>query len=151
ADALELQERLTRSILRSRGARQVIVEATLERGRAIEGADLILTAFRPGGLPARHLDERIAIDHGVIGQETAGPGGFAMALRSIPIVLEIAEQVRAAGAMDAVLLNYTNPIQIVSEAMTRFGPSVPFLGLCDQTAGEETFLGGLMEVDPRTI
>ncbi len=83
-DALELQARLTRSILRSRGAPDIAVEATGDRRRAIDGADLILTAFRPGGLPARHLDERIAIDHGVVGQETAGPGGFAMALRSIP-------------------------------------------------------------------
>jgi 6-phospho-beta-glucosidase len=151
ADALELQTRLTRSILRSRGAPRVVVGATLDRRHAIEGAELILTAFRPGGLPARHLDERIAIDHGVIGQETAGPGGFAMALRSIPIVLEIAEEVRTAGAPGAVLLNYTNPIQIVSEAMTRFGPAVPFLGLCDQTAGEEAFLADLMGADPPAI
>src|SRR4029077_11034202 len=136
ADALELQERLTRSILRSRGARQVIVEATLERGRAIEGADLILTAFRPGGLPARHLDEKIAIDHGVIGQETAGPGGFAMALRSVPVVLAIADELRRMGNDGAVLLDYTNPVQIVSEAMVRFASGVPYVGLCDQTEGE---------------
>ena len=48
---------------------------------------MVLAAFRPGGFEARHLDEKIAIDHGVIGQETAGPGGFAMALRSVPVVL----------------------------------------------------------------
>ncbi|HTG48164.1 MAG TPA: glycoside hydrolase family 4 [Actinomycetota bacterium] len=151
ADALELQARLTRSILRARGAGDIGVEATLERRRAIAGADLILTAFRPGGFAARHLDERIAIDHGVIGQETAGPGGFAMALRSVPIVREIASEVRAEAASEAVLLNYTNPIEIVSEAMTRWGPPVPFLGLCDQTAGEEAFLGRLLAVDPVRI
>ena len=150
-DALDLQARLTRSILRSRGAPDIAVEATGDRRRAIDGADLVLTAFRPGGLPARHLDERIANDHGVVGQETAGPGGFAMALRSIPVVLEIAEEVRTLGSPEAVLLNYTNPIEIVSEAMTRFGPAVPFLGLCDQTAGEESFLADLMGVDPHAV
>ena len=151
ADALDLQRRLTAAILRSRGAPDVRVEATGERARAIEGADLILSAFRPGGLRARRLDEQIAIEHGVIGQETAGPGGFAMALRSVPIVLDIAEEVRRVGAPGAVLLNYTNPIQIVSEAMARSGPTVPFVGLCDQTAGEEAFLGSLMGTDPAQI
>ena len=92
-EALDLQRRLTTSILRSRGAGDVLVDATTDRLAALEGADFVLTTFRPGGLAARHLDERIAIDHGVIGQETAGPGGFAMALRSIPIVLEICEEI----------------------------------------------------------
>ncbi len=102
---------------------------------------MVLAAFRPGGFAARHLDERIAIDHGVVGQETAGPGGFAMALRSVPIVLEIAEELRERVAPRApVLLDYTNPVQVVSEAMARFGPDVPFLGLCDQTAGEAAFI-----------
>jgi len=111
----------------------------------------VLAAFRPGGLEARHLDERIAIDHGVIGQETAGPGGFAMALRSVPIVLEIAEEMRRLAASEAVLLDYTNPVQVVSEAMCRFGPALPFLGLCDQTAGEARFLARLLGVDADVI
>jgi 6-phospho-beta-glucosidase len=145
-DALDLQRRLTTSILRSRGAPDILVQTTRERVRAIEGADLVLSAFRPGGFRARHLDERIAMDHGVIGQETAGPGGFAMALRSVPVVLAIADEVRRYGAPGAVLLNYTNPIQTVSEAMTRSGLAVPFVGLCDQTAGEQAFLGSLMGV-----
>ena len=151
AEALDLQRRLTAAILRSRGAQDIRLEATAERVRAIEGADLVLSAFRPGGLPARHLDELIAIEYGVIGQETAGPGGFAMALRSVPIVLDIAEEVRRVGATGAVLLNYTNPIQIVSEAVARSGPGTPFVGLCDQTAGEEAFLASLMRTDPAVI
>ncbi len=61
ADALELQRRLTTGILRARGAPSVTVEAHVDRVPALEGADIVLTAFRPGGFPARHLDERISI------------------------------------------------------------------------------------------
>jgi 6-phospho-beta-glucosidase len=96
-DALRLQERLTGAIMRSRGAGGIRVEAHLDREPALEGADVVLAAFRPGGFEARHLDEKIAIDHGVIGQETAGPGGFAMALRSVPVVLAIADELRRVG------------------------------------------------------
>ena len=58
----------------------------------MEGADFVLTTFRPGGLAARHLDELIPPHHGVIGQETTGPGGLAMALRSVPALIEVAER-----------------------------------------------------------
>jgi len=150
-DALDLQRRLSAGILRSRGAGDITIEVASAREAAIEGASIVLTAFRPGGFEARHLDERIAIDHGIIGQETAGPGGFAMALRSIPLLLEIAGEVRERALPDAWLLNYTNPVQLVSEAMHRFGPPVRYLGLCDQTAGEQRLLAGLMGVSPASI
>jgi 6-phospho-beta-glucosidase len=151
ADALDLQRRLTERILLSRGAEQIGVEAQSDRLRALEGCDLVLAAFRPGGFAARHLDESIAIEHGIVGQETAGPGGFAMALRSVPIVLDIAKQMTEVGADGAVLLNYTNPVQIVSEAMSRFAPQVPFLGLCDQTGGEAEFLARLMGASAQEV
>ncbi len=151
ADALSLQRRLTESILRSRGADSVRVEEQQDRRRALEGADLILTSFRPGGFPARHLDESIAIAHGIVGQETAGPGGFAMALRSVPIVLDILRDVRAVGASGCLVLNYTNPVQIVTEAASRFAPDVPFIGLCDQTSGEIVWLGDLLDVSADRI
>jgi 6-phospho-beta-glucosidase len=150
-DALDLQRRLSAGILRSRGAGDITIEVASAREAAIEGASIVLTAFRPGGFEARHLDERIAIDHGIIGQETAGPGGFAMALRSIPLLLEIAGEVQERALPDAWLLNYTNPVQLVSEAMHRFGPPVRYLGLCDQTAGEQRLLAGLMGVSPASI
>ena len=149
-DALDLQTRLTRSIMRSRGAPEVRVEAASARAEAIEGADLVLTTFRPGGLEARHLDESIAVEYGIVGQETAGPGGFAMALRSIPVLMDIAKEVRTSAAPDAVILNYTNPVQIVTEALTRYA-DVPFIGLCDQTGGEIAFLARLLGVDPGEV
>jgi 6-phospho-beta-glucosidase len=151
ADALDLQRRLSQNILRSRGAADVRVEAHEDRLRALDGADFALTAFRPGGFAARHLDERIAIEHGIVGQETAGPGGFAMALRSVPVELNILEEVRRVAADDCLVLNYTNPVQTVSEAAARYAPDVPYLGLCDQTAGEERWLAGLLGVAPTSI
>jgi 6-phospho-beta-glucosidase len=144
--ALSLQRRLTESILRSRGAGSLRVEKERDRRRALEDADLVLTSFRPGGFPARHLDESIAIAHGIIGQETAGPGGFAMALRSVPIILDILSDVRAVAAPGCLVLNYTNPVQIVTEAAARFAPDVPFIGLCDQTSGEIAWLAELLDV-----
>jgi 6-phospho-beta-glucosidase len=151
ADAMGLQRRLTERILASRGAGDIRVEAQTDRRRALEGADVVLTAFRPGGFEARHLDESIAIEHGIVGQETAGPGGFAMALRSVPVVLDILGEVGDLAASDCLVLNYTNPVQIVSEAASRFAPHVPYLGLCDQTAGEIRWLARLLHVDARQI
>lgn len=149
-EALDLQLRLTRSILRARGAGELRVEAATDRVQAIEGADVVLTTFRPGGYAARHLDESIPLRHGIIGQESAGPGGLSMALRSVPVVMDIADEVKKVAAPGAVILNYTNPVQIVTEAVTKCS-DVPFLGLCDQTAGETRFLGWLLGVDPHSI
>jgi len=149
ADALDLQARLARSILRARGG-DLRLEPTLDRRRALEGAEVVLTMIRPGGFPARHLDESIPLRYGIVGQETVGPGGFALALRSVPVVLEIADELRELGAPGAVMLNYTNPVQIVTEALTRH-TDVPSLGLCDQTQGEARFLARLLGVDPRLI
>ncbi|MEO8292630.1 MAG: glycoside hydrolase family 4 [Actinomycetota bacterium] len=150
-DALELQRQLTQGILRSRGAGHVRVEAQADRLRAVEGCDVVLSAFRPGGFEARHLDESIAVAQGVIGQETAGPGGFAMALRSVPLVLELLEDVRTAASADCLVLNYTNPVQIVSEAVQMHAPDARFLGLCDQTAGEQAWLAGLLEIPAAAV
>ena len=149
-DALDLQARLTRRILDSGGAAGMELEATGDLARAVDGADFVLTTFRPGGLPARRLDEAIPPRHGVIGQETTGPGGLAMALRSVPALIEVAEQMRRGAAPGAVLLNYTNPVQIVTEALTRY-TDAGVIGLCDQHGGEIRFLSGVLGCDPRAM
>src|SRR5262249_58034282 len=87
-EALDVQARLTASILRARAA-PLEVSATTELDGALDGADFVLTTFRPGGLEARHRDESIPPEYGVIGQETTGPGGLAMAMRSIPALLAV--------------------------------------------------------------
>jgi 6-phospho-beta-glucosidase len=150
AEALDLQRRLTAAILRANAAAPIEVSATTELERALDGADFVLTTFRPGGLEARHRDESIPPRYGVIGQETTGPGGLAMALRSIPALLEIASLMRRGSASDVLLLNYTNPVQLVTDALVRHG-GVDAIGLCDQHGGEIAFLAGLLGADPHDL
>src|SRR6266540_218111 len=101
---------------------------------ALEEADFVFTSFRPGGMHARHLDESIPLRHGVVGQETAGPGGFLMACRSVPVLLEIAEIIHRT-APRAWIVNYTNPTNIVTDAVLRHG-GARIIGLCDQHVGD---------------
>lgn len=100
---------------------------------ALSGADVVFSAIRVGGLGGRSLDERIPLKHGLIGQETVGPGGICYALRTVPVALEIARQVER-HAPDAWVINFTNPAGIVTEAMsTVLGDRV--IGICDSPVG----------------
>jgi len=94
----------------------------------IEGADFVVTQIRVGGMKARHLDESIPLEYGIIGQETTGPGGMFKALRTIPPMIEIGSTV-ASAAPDAFILNYTNPSGIVTEAVSRY-TKARIIGLC---------------------
>ncbi|MQY06731.1 family 4 glycosyl hydrolase [Actinomadura macrotermitis] len=126
---LEVMTRLAARMFAARSA-AFTVTAHAELKPALDGADYIFTTFRPGGLTARHLDESIPLRHGVVGQETAGPGGFLMALRSVPVLLEV-----AALAGDAWIVNYTNPTNIVTDAVARY-TGARVIGLCDQHVGD---------------
>jgi 6-phospho-beta-glucosidase len=105
------------------------VTATTDRRAGLEDCDAVLTSFRPGGFPARYLDESIPLKHGVIGQETQGPGGFFMALRSIHVMQGIVTDMESV-CPSARLFNYTNPINIVSEAITHHS-DIPTVSLCE--------------------
>jgi 6-phospho-beta-glucosidase len=94
----------------------------------LEGADFVITQIRVGGMAARHLDESIPLNYGILGQETTGPGGLFKALRTIPPMLAIAETV-AKAAPQALILNYTNPSGIITEAVCRY-TSAKLIGLC---------------------
>jgi 6-phospho-beta-glucosidase len=118
ADRLALVERLARRTAAAAGV-DLAVSSTTDRRAALDGCDAVLTSFRPGGFEHRVLDERIPLRHGVIGQETQGPGGFFMALRAIKVMQELSADMLAV-CPGATVFNYTNPINIVSEAMTRF-------------------------------
>ena len=96
---------------------------------ALAGSRFVFTAIRVGQERARALDEEIPLRHGVLGQETTGPGGFAMALRTIPAMLDIARVV-AEVAPDALLVNFTNPVGIVTQALCDRTP-VRAVGVCD--------------------
>ena len=105
------------------------MSATTDRRAGLDGCDAVLTSYRPGGFAARVLDERIPLSHGVIGQETQGPGGFFMALRSIHVMKGILEDM-AVACPDARIFNYTNPVNVVAQAVTDHS-DVPFVSLCE--------------------
>jgi 6-phospho-beta-glucosidase len=128
ADRLALVRRLSERMADARNV-DVTISATTDRRAALEDCDVVLMSFRPGGFEARVLDERIPLRHGVIGQETQGPGGFFMALRSIAVFQEIASEIEAV-CPRAWVCNYTNPVNIVAEAMTR-NTAIPTVSLCE--------------------
>ena len=105
------------------------LRATTSLDDAVDGSDFVFAAIRVGGVEARVADERVALDLGVLGQETVGPGGIAYALRTIPVMLRIAERI-AVLAPSAYVMNFTNPAGMITEAMqTVLGDRV--LGICD--------------------
>lgn len=109
--------RLARRMAEAAGA-DIRFEATTDRLAGLRDADVVLSSFRPGGFEARHLDESIPLRHGLIGQETQGAGGFFMALRAIHALRPMLDDMDRA-CPRALLLNYTNPVNIVAEAVSR--------------------------------
>ncbi|MFC4592490.1 6-phospho-beta-glucosidase [Sphaerisporangium corydalis] len=109
------------------------VRATTDLDDALRDATFVFSAIRVGGLEGRTADERVALDLGVLGQETIGPGGVAFGLRTIPVAMRVAERV-AAVAPDAWVINFTNPAGMITEAMQRvLGDRV--IGICDSPVG----------------
>jgi 6-phospho-beta-glucosidase len=109
------------------------VRATTSLAEALHGTDMVFAAIRPGGTAGRTADERVALDLGLLGQETTGAGGISYALRSIPHMLELAAQMRR-HCPDAWLLNFTNPAGMVTEALVPvLGRKV--VGICDSASG----------------
>jgi 6-phospho-beta-glucosidase len=120
------------------------VHGTTVLDEALAGTDFVFSAIRVGGLQGRIDDERAAIDLGVIGQETTGPGGIAYALRTIPVAMRLAARVREL-APDAFVINFTNPAGLITEAMRQvLGDHV--IGICDTPSGLGNRLAGLLGV-----
>jgi 6-phospho-beta-glucosidase len=110
---------------------RVHLETDLES--ALRGTDFVFSAIRVGGLEGRVCDERAALDHGVLGQETTGAGGVCYGLRTVPEAMRIAETVRRV-APESYVINFTNPAGMVTEAMSRvLGDRV--VGICDSPVG----------------
>lgn len=107
----------------------VRIVTTTDPQEALEGANYIVTSIRVGDEPGRVLDERIALRHGVLGQETTGPGGFAMAMRSIPAIIDYAELAQKL-CPQAWMFNFTNPAGLVAQALQARGFERT-IGICD--------------------
>jgi len=127
-DRATLMASLGRAIVRrENGSLQITVAHSL--AAAVEGADFVISSIRPGGIAERARDERLAFEHGFAGQETTGPGGFFMAMRTIPVVLEHARVVERY-APGAWYVSFTNPAGLISQALVRH-TKLRVMGICD--------------------
>jgi 6-phospho-beta-glucosidase len=125
---LEIVAGLAGRMLRKRGWAGRLT-TTLDRDAALDGADFVVVQLRVGGQAARLVDETLPLRFGCIGQETTGPGGFAKALRTVPVVLDIAEAAARRAAPGAWILDFTNPVGIVTQALLDAGHRA--IGLCN--------------------
>lgn len=122
---------------------------TGDRDRALEGADFVVVQLRVGGQAARYLDETIPPRFGCIGQETTGPGGFAKALRTVPVVLELAEETARRGAPGAWFVDFTNPTGLVTQALLDQGHRA--IGLCNVAIGFQRRFAEAFGVEPERV
>ena len=120
---------LARRMVRAAGA-PFAVRLTTDRRAAVRDARYVITQLRVGGMPARREDEYLGRRHGLIGQETTGVGGMAKALRTIPVILDVAADMREL-APGALLVNFANPSGLITEALSRHAPDVPAVGVCN--------------------
>jgi 6-phospho-beta-glucosidase len=125
------------------------LEITGDLARAVDGADFVLIQIRVGGQEARLSDETIPLTCGCIGQETTGAGGFAKALRTVPVVLAIADEVRRRAAPGAWIIDFTNPVGIVTRALLDAGHRA--VGLCNVAIGFQRSTARLLGIDPGRI
>jgi 6-phospho-beta-glucosidase len=126
---LDIVGRFAQRMVEARGALFKVI-LTTDRRAAIRGASYVITQLRVGMMNARRKDEYLGQRHGLIGQETTGVGGMAKALRTIPVILDIARDMREL-APGALLANFTNPSGLITEALFRYAPDVPAVGVCN--------------------
>src|SRR6266498_3169601 len=132
AERLQVVGGLARRMLDRAGwsGRLLLLE---RREQALDGADFVVVQLRVGGQAMRLADETLPLEFGCIGQETTGPGGFAKALRTVPVVLELAEETARRAAPGAWLVDFTNPVGIVTQALLDHGRRA--IGLCNSAIG----------------
>jgi 6-phospho-beta-glucosidase len=124
------------------------LEVTDDLERTLDGASFVLIQLRVGGQAARLTDETVPLACGCIGQETTGAGGLGKALRTVPVVLEIAERVRELAA-DAWIVDFTNPVGIVMRSLLDAGHRA--VGLCNVAIGVQRQVAGMLDVEPERV
>lgn len=145
---LEIVGGLAQRMLGASGSR-IELRLSTDRAEALAGADYVLTQVRVGGMSARIRDERIPLKYGVVGQETTGPGGFAKALRTIPVILDLAADMKRV-APAARLINFTNPSGLITQAISTY-TDVEAIGLCNSPIGVLNAIAEALDVDPKRI
>jgi 6-phospho-beta-glucosidase len=146
-DRLRLVGGLARRIFARQG-HPGTVTTTSDLDAGVAGADAVLLQLRVGGQAARAQDESWPLECGCVGQETTGAGGLAKALRTVPVVLDIAERVRRA-APGAWIIDFTNPVGIVTRALLQAGHKA--VGLCNVAIGFQRKFAGLLGVAPEQV
>jgi 6-phospho-beta-glucosidase len=139
---------LSERILRARGWAGSF-STTADPHAALEGADFVVVQLRIGGQAARHVDETLPVGYGCLGQETVGVGGLAKALRTVPVVLELAEEMSARANPGAWLVDFTNPVGIVTQALLDDGHRA--VGLCNVAIWAQRRIGHYLGVDPDAV
>lgn len=147
AERLELVGGLARRIFAKQGHDgRIVTTSDLDAG--VDGADAVLLQLRVGGQAARQQDETWPLECGCVGQETTGAGGLAKALRTVPVVLDIAERVRRTNP-DAWIIDFTNPVGIVTRALLQAGHKA--VGLCNVAIGFQRKFAGLLGLTPADV
>jgi 6-phospho-beta-glucosidase len=147
-DRLDVVAGMARRML-ARADHPARVVTTTDTSVGVTDADVVLLQLRVGGQRARIQDETWPLQCGCVGQETTGAGGLAKALRTVPVVLEIAEQVRRCAAPGAWIVNFTNPVGILTRALLQSEHRA--VGLCNVAIGFERFFAGLLGVGPESV
>src|SRR3569832_1421785 len=137
------------SELARRDGGTVTISATSSADEAFTGVDHVVTTVRPGGAEGRVTDERIAQKHGVLGQETTGACGCAMALRSLPTILDYARKLREISP-NAWLYNFTYPAGLVSQALSDAGID-RCVGICGSANGAQNAVARYLRLDPQAV
>ena len=107
------------------------VVLTTDQRAAVKDADYVTTQLRVGHMEARRRDEYLGLRHGLIGQETTGVGGMAKALRTMPVILKIAKDMQELSKPGAMLVNFTNPAGLVTQALSQYAKETPSVGVCN--------------------
>ncbi|MBA9039267.1 6-phospho-beta-glucosidase [Bacillus aryabhattai] len=126
------------------------IHLTLDRQKALINADFVTTQLRVGQLDARIQDERIPLKYGMIGQETNGAGGLFKGLRTIPVLLKIAEEIHEV-CPNAWLINFTNPAGMVTEALLRYGKHSKVVGFCNLPVHMTNSIASLLQIEKEDV
>ncbi len=126
------------------------ITRTTDARAALAGADFVITTFRVGDMAGRAIDERVALNHGVLGQETTGPGGFAMGLRTIPVLFHYLDLMRTV-CPQAWLINFANPAGMLAEAVVNHGHWPRAVGICDAPASLQRGAALFLQARPEEV
>lgn len=149
ADHLKVIETLNEAALARKSASLHLTHTTDAR-EALTGADFVITTFRVGGIESRIVDERVPLSVGVLGQETTGPGGFAMGMRTIPVLMDYLELMHEV-CPNAWLINFANPAGMLAEAALCAAGWKRAVGICDAPSGMQRIAAAILRLAPEDV